>query len=207
MNVCKTSLPGVFIIEPRVFEDDRGWFMETYHAERLADAGVEVPFVQDNHSLSRRGVLRGLHYQIKHPQGKLVRVVRGEIYDVAVDLRRKSPTFGNWLGVRLGTDDRRQMYIPPGFAHGFLALSDIAEVVYKCTDVYHPEHERTLIWNDSDVGIAWPLDRVPLISEKDNRGARLTEAEYFDNEPNSPLRPTPPHFPRVNIPGSHSLVR
>ena len=198
MIVRETKLPGVLVIEPRVFEDDRGWFMETYHAPQLAAAGLEIEFVQDNHSLSRLGVLRGLHFQIEHPQGKLVRVVRGEIYDVAVDLRRNSPTFRQWLGMRIGADDRRQMYLPPGFAHGFLTLSDTAEVLYKCTDVYHPEHERTLLWNDPVLGIDWPLAGPPRVSEKDQRGFRLVEAECFEDALNLSPRPAPvlqaPHW-------------
>lgn len=203
MAVRETQLPGVLVIEPRVFEDARGWFMETYHGPRLAEAGIDLPFVQDNHSFSREGVLRGLHYQIKCPQGKLVRVVRGAIFDVAVDLRRNSATFRKWFGTTLSAEDRQQVYIPPGFAHGFLALSD-AEVTYKCTDIYRPECERTLVWNDPDVGIAWPLDQAPLLSEKDERGARLFEAVCFDDESIDAHRPSPavrpPHFPLVNAP-------
>ncbi len=211
MNVREADLPGVMLIEPRVFADDRGWFMETYHAVRLAAAGIDVAFLQDNHSLSRRGVLRGLHYQIHHPQGKLVRVVRGEIFDVAVDLRRFSPTFRHWLGMRIGADDRRQIYVPPGFAHGFLALSEVAEVAYKCTDVYYPEHERTLIWNDPQIGIGWPLDGPPLVSEKDQRGQRLVDAECFGDVPSQSSGPSPvlksPHFPLSSVPSGLSAIR
>ena len=140
MIVRETNFPGLLVIEPRVFEDLRGWFMETYQSIKLATAGITEAFVQDNHSLSRGSVLRGLHYQIKHPQGKLVRVLRGEIFYVAVDLRKPSPTFGKWFGMQIGAYDRKQLYIPPGFAHGFLVLGDCAEVVYKCTDLYHPEY-------------------------------------------------------------------
>ena len=179
MIVRETNLPGLLIIEPRVFADARGWFMETYQAVQLATAGIPHAFVQDNHSLSHRGVLRGLHYQIQHPQGKLVRAVRGEIFDVAVDLRRSSPTFGQWFGTQISADNRRQIYLPAGFAHGFLAITTSAEVLYKCTDLYHPQHERTLLWNDPAIGITWPLAEVLLLSEKDRQGKLLSEAECF----------------------------
>lgn len=179
MQFLKTDLPGVILIEPKVFEDARGFFMETYHRPRFAAAGIDVEFVQDNHSLSRRGTLRGLHYQLRYPQGKLVRVVRGEIFDVAVDIRRSSPTFGKWWGVTLSEANRRQVYIPPGLAHGFCVTSEAAEVVYKCTDVYRPEDERTVLWNDPAIGVKWPVEGV-LVSEKDARGVRLAEAEVFE---------------------------
>lgn len=213
MNVRETNLPGVLLLEPRVFEDVRGWFMETYHGPRLSLAGINVSFVQDNHSFSREGVLRGLHYQIRHPQGKLVRVVRGAVFDVAVDLRRKSATFGQWHGVKLSAENRLQLYIPTGFAHGFLALCDRAEVIYKCTDVYHPEHERTLVWNDPQVGIEWPIDGNPHLSEKDEHGGRrLVDAECYDDEPIPiPVRPpsviAPPHFPLGNMHTTVPMVR
>lgn len=179
MIVRETSLPGLLIIEPRVFADARGWFMETYQAVQLATAGIPHTFVQDNHSLSHGGVLRGLHYQIEHPQGKLVRVVRGEIFDVAVDLRRGSASFGQWFGTQISAENRRQIYIPAGFAHGFLAITNVAEVLYKCTDLYHPQYERTLLWNDPAIGISWPFTDTPMLSEKDRQGKLLSEAECF----------------------------
>ena len=178
MKFVQTELPGVVIVEPRVFEDERGFFMESYHQPRFAAAGIDAPFVQDNHSRSGQGVLRGLHYQFAHPQGKLVRVIRGEALDVAVDLRRSSPTFGRWLGCLLSETNRRQLYIPPGFAHGFCVTSDLAEVLYKCTDIYRPEDERTLLWNDPALGIAWPVSN-PIISAKDQRGVPLAQAECY----------------------------
>lgn len=178
MQLHPTQLPGVFVVEPKVFEDERGFFMETYHQPRFAAAGIDLPFVQDNHSRSRRGVLRGMHYQLKHPQGKLVRAGRGEIFDVAVDLRKSSPTFGRWFGTTLSEVNRRQLYIPPGFAHGFCVVSDVADVLYKATDIYHPEDERTLLWNDPAVGIEWPVDD-PVISAKDAVGTLLERAEVY----------------------------
>lgn len=212
MNVRETNLPGVLLLEPRVFEDSRGWFMETYHGPRLSLAGINVSFVQDNHSFSREGVLRGLHYQIRMPQGKLVRVVRGAVFDVAVDLRRLSPTFGRWHGVKLSAENRLQLYIPEGFAHGFLSLSDRAEVIYKCTDVYQPEHERTLLWNDPEVGIEWPIDGYPILSDKDERGRRLVDAECYDDEQifiheRATAVVAAPHFLTSNVPGSNLNVR
>ena len=179
MHLIATELPDVLLIESRVFSDDRGSFRETYHAQKLADAGLDVRFVQDNHSRSIRGVLRGLHYQIEQPQGKLIDVVRGELFDVAVDLRRSSPTFGRWVGRTLRAGEGRSLYIPPGFAHGFYVLSETADVCYKCTDLYAPQHERTLLWNDPDVGIAWPFESPPIISTKDAAGVFLTDAECF----------------------------
>jgi dTDP-4-dehydrorhamnose 3,5-epimerase len=178
MQFLPTELAGVVVIEPRVFEDERGFFLETFHRQKFAAAGIDVEFVQDNHSRSRRGVLRGLHYQLAHPQGKLVRAVAGKIFDVAVDLRKSSPTFGRWYGCDLSESNRRQMYIAPGFAHGFCVVSDVAEVIYKCTDLYHPQDERTLLWNDPTLGIPWP-DASPVVSTKDARGGTLAECECY----------------------------
>jgi dTDP-4-dehydrorhamnose 3,5-epimerase len=178
MQFHKTDLPGVIIVEPQVFGDERGFFMETYHQPRFAAAGIDLPFVQDNHSRSRRGVLRGLHYQLRHAQGKLVRVVQGEIFDVAVDARRSSPTFGRWFGTILSDTNRRQLYVPPGFAHGFCVASDSADVLYKTTDVYHPEEERSVLWNDPAIGITWPVTD-PIVSARDAEGKPLAEAECF----------------------------
>jgi dTDP-4-dehydrorhamnose 3,5-epimerase len=179
VKAIPTAIPEVCIVEPRVFGDERGFFMETWNARALAAAGIDATFVQDNHSRSRRGVLRGLHYQIEHAQGKLVRVVSGEVFDVAVDLRRSSRTFGRWVGVALSAENRRMLWVPPGFAHGFVVLSDAADFLYKTTDYYHPEHERTLLWNDPDVGIAWPLAGAPTLAAKDAAGKRLAEAETY----------------------------
>src|SRR5438270_1079886 len=175
-----TSLPGVFILEPRVFGDERGFFLESYNQKVFAAVGIDERFVQDNHSSSRRNVLRGLHYQIRQPQGKLVRVVEGEVLDVAVDLRRSSPTFGGWEAVRLSSENKRMLWIPPGFAHGFRVASAQAQVLYKATDYYAPEHERTLAWNDPDLGINWELEGGPIVSAKDQRGAALIHAESFE---------------------------
>jgi dTDP-4-dehydrorhamnose 3,5-epimerase len=171
MHVVPTEIPGVVILEPKVFGDDRGFFFESFNARTFAAAiGTDVTFVQDNHSRSRRGVLRGLHYQVERPQGKLVRVVAGVIFDVAVDIRRGSPTFGRWTGVELSADTKRQLWVPPGLAHGFVVQSETAEVLYKTTDYYAPEHERTLRWDDPDLAIDWGLTEPPLVSEKDARG-------------------------------------
>lgn len=178
MQFIPTELAGVVVIEPKVFEDERGFFMETFHRPRFAAAGIDVEFVQDNHSRSRQGVLRGLHYQLTRPQGKLVRVVRGSVLDVAVDLRRSSPTFARWFGCELSEANRRQVYVPPGFAHGFCVTSEVAEVIYKCTDVYTPNDERTLLWNDPALGIHWPIAN-PVVSAKDERGVPLSRAECF----------------------------
>jgi dTDP-4-dehydrorhamnose 3,5-epimerase len=175
-----TSLPGVFILEPRVFGDERGFFLESYNERTMAELGIEGRFVQDNHSSSQRNVLRGLHYQIKQTQGKLVRVVEGEILDVAVDLRRSSSTFGRWHGVRLSGENKRMLWIPAGFAHGFYVTSEKAQVLYKATDYYAPEYERTLAWNDSDLKIDWELQGEPVVSAKDQRGLSLRVAETFD---------------------------
>ena len=180
MNVVRTAIPDVLVLEPRVFPDERGFFLESWNARAFRAAiGFDVAFVQDNHSRSRRGVLRGLHYQIVQPQGKLVRVVRGRVFDVAVDLRKSSTTFGRWAGVELDADNHRQVFVPPGFAHGFLVLSDAADVLYKTTDYYAPQHERCLIWNEPDVGIDWPVAGEPVLAAKDREGLRLNEAETF----------------------------
>lgn len=170
------------MIEPRVFADDRGFFMETYQRQKFRENGIKADFVQDNHSHSRRGTLRGLHYQLKQPQGKLVRVVAGEVYDVCVDLRRGSPTFGQWTGYTLSAENKRQLWIPPGFAHGFYVLSEWADVIYKATQFYAPEWERTLLWNDPDLGIEWPLvgGKMPIISAKDAKGIPLKKAEVYE---------------------------
>jgi dTDP-4-dehydrorhamnose 3,5-epimerase len=178
MQFVPTELAGVIVIEPKVFADERGFFMETFHRPRFAAAGIDIEFVQDNHSRSGPGVLRGLHYQLTRPQGKLVRVVRGTVLDVAVDLRRSSPTFARWFGCELSESNQRQVYIPPGFAHGFCVTSEIAEVIYKCTEVYAPQDERTLVWNDPALGIKWPIAN-PTVSPKDERGAPLSRAECF----------------------------
>ncbi len=180
-TVTPTAIPEVLILEPKVFGDARGFFFESFNARDFAQAtGLEVAFVQDNHSKSAKGVLRGLHYQIQHPQGKLVRVVEGEVLDVVVDLRRSSPTFGRWVGERLSADNHKQLWVPPGFAHGFVVLSESAEILYKTTDYWFPEHERSLLWNDPAVGIDWPIDGPPLLAAKDAAGKRLGEADCFD---------------------------
>jgi dTDP-4-dehydrorhamnose 3,5-epimerase len=175
-----TSLPGVFILEPRVFGDERGFFFESYNQQTLAEAGIAGNFVQDNHSCSSRNVLRGLHYQVQHSQGKLVRVAVGEILDVAVDLRRSSAAFGRWEAVRLSGENKRMLWIPPGFAHGFRVLSEKAHVLYKATDFYAPEHERTIAWNDPDLKINWELDGAPIVSGKDQRGHAFRSAETYE---------------------------
>lgn len=180
IRTISTSLSGVVILEPRVFGDERGFFLESYNEKTFAEVGIAERFVQDNHSSSRRYVLRGLHYQIKQPQGKLVRVVEGEILDVAVDVRRSSPKFGRWEAVRLSSENKRMLWIPVGFAHGFRVISEKAQVLYKTTDYYAPQHERTLAWNDPDLKIQWELDGEPIVSAKDQRGAALREAETFE---------------------------
>jgi dTDP-4-dehydrorhamnose 3,5-epimerase len=183
MDVLKktsTSLPGVFILEPRVFSDERGFFFESYNQRAMADVGIVETFVQDNHSCSSRNVLRGLHYQVMHPQGKLVRVADGEILDVAVDLRRSSPAFGRWEAVRLSGENKRMLWIPAGFAHGFRVISEKANVLYKATDLYASEHERILAWDDPDLAINWELDGEPIVSAKDQRGAAFRNAEGFE---------------------------
>ena len=179
MKIVPTSIPEVLRIEPRVFGDDRGFFYESWNRRSLAEQGLDTDFVQDNHSRSQKGVLRGLHYQIQHPQGKLVRAVVGAVFDVAVDLRRSSPTFGQWVGFELSAENKRMAWIPPGFAHGFYVLSEVAEFLYKTTDYWYQEHERSLAWNDPAVGIAWPLDGEPLLSNKDELGAQLAQAETY----------------------------
>jgi len=179
-KVIAATLPGVVIIEPDVFTDARGFFLESFNVRDFGEhvqAGVE--FVQDNHSRSARGVLRGLHYQIEHPQGKLVRVVEGEVFDVAVDMRKSSPHFGRWAGVKLSAENRRQVWIPPGFAHGFVVLSEFAQSLYKTTDYWHPEHARSVAWNDPDIGIQWPIDFEPVLSAQDAGGASLADADHY----------------------------
>ena len=178
MNVSSASLPEVFVIDPRVFEDARGFFFESYNRRELAEAGIDVEFVQDNHSRSIRGVLRGLHYQIEHAQGKLVRVTHGEVFDVAVDMRRSSPRFGHHVAMRLSAANQRMLFIPPGFAHGFLVVSDVAEFLYKTTDYWYPEHERTLLWNDPALAIEWPETR-PTLAQKDAAGRPLADADAY----------------------------
>lgn len=180
MKVTPTHIPDVLIIEPRVFGDARGFFLESFNQKSFHEAtGLDVPFVQDNHSRSSKGVLRGLHYQLQQPQGKLVRVVRGAVFDVAVDLRRSSPTFGRWVGLELTEDNHKQFWVPAGFAHGFVVLSESADFLYKTTDYYAPAHERCIAWNDADIGIDWPADITPQLSEKDRQGLALTRAEVF----------------------------
>lgn len=182
MKLIRQTIPDVVLIQPKVFGDSRGFFMETWRADTFAAEGLPSVFVQDNHSRSTRSVLRGLHYQIRQPQGKLVRVTLGAVYDVAVDLRRSSPTFGRAVGAELSADNKHQLWVPPGFAHGFYVMSDIAEFSYKCTDYYAPEHERSLRWDDPDVGITWPLveGQLPQLSQKDAAGRLLGEAETYD---------------------------
>lgn len=181
MKLLNTRLPEVNIIEPEVFGDARGFFMETWNAQRFAALGLELEFVQDNHSRSRQGILRGLHYQIQNPQGKLVRVTHGTVYDVAVDIRRTSATFGQWIGVELSDTNHRMLWVPPGFAHGFYVLSDTADFLYKCTALYAPQHERCIRWDDPILAIDWPLvnGQMPLVSAKDTAGHCLQEAALF----------------------------
>ena len=179
LNIVQTTLKDVVIIEPRVFGDSRGFFLESYNERAFAAAGLPTYFAQDNHSGSKKGVLRGLHYQLEQPQGKLVRALVGEVFDVAVDLRVDSPTFAQWFGLVLSAENRRMLWIPPGFAHGFQVLSDFAEFAYKATDFYLPAQERTLLWNDPTLNIAWPLTDDPTLSEKDLKGASLAQAEPY----------------------------
>jgi len=180
MKVTATSLPEVLLIEPKVFGDERGFFLESYNRRVLKEAtGISQDFVQDNHSRSARNVLRGLHYQIRQPQGKLLRVVQGAVFDVAVDIRRSSPTFGKWVGFQLSAENSRGAWVPEGFAHGFLVLSESADFLYKATDYFAPEFERTIAWNDPDLGIAWPLQGAPVLSDKDRRGVAFTGAETY----------------------------
>ena len=174
MKVIKTPLPGVLVLEPKLHGDSRGFFLESWREDTLKEIGINEGFVQDNHSRSARGILRGLHYQLIQPQGKLVRVARGAVYDVIVDVRHSSPTFGQLYGIKLDEESMRMMYIPPGYAHGFVVLSDIADFIYKCTDYYHPESEQGILWNDPDIGIEWPIDDVRL-SEKDSYNPRLQD--------------------------------
>jgi dTDP-4-dehydrorhamnose 3,5-epimerase len=180
MAIITTSIPGLLIIEPEVFGDDRGFFFESFNSFRFAEqTGMMVHFVQDNHSKSSRNVLRGLHYQIQQPQGKLVRVVAGSVFDVAVDIRKSSPTFGQWVGVELSAENFRQLWIPEGFAHGFMVTSDSAEFLYKTTDYWAPQHERTILWNDPEIGIEWPIKDEPIMSLKDKSGKLLRDAPVF----------------------------
>jgi len=174
------SIPEVILITPKVFRDERGFFFESWQQQVFADAGIQADFVQDNHSRSIKNVLRGLHYQIRQPQGKLIRAIAGEIFDVTVDIRKSSPTYGKWVGARLSAENFNMLWIPPGFAHGFLVLSDSAEFVYKATDFYAPQYERTIRWDDPEIGIDWPLDgQTPILSAKDAKGASLHDAEVF----------------------------
>ena len=179
MRLIRTEIPDVCLIEPKVFGDERGFFYESWNRRTLADLGIEADFVQDNHSRSARNVLRGLHYQVEHAQGKLVRVIAGEIYDVAVDLRQSSPTFRKWVGFTLSAENKRMAWVPPGFAHGFCVTSDSAEFLYKVTDYWHPESERTLVWNDPELAIPWPLTGAPLLAAKDAAGTPLASAEIY----------------------------
>ena len=180
MNVIEKAIKEVVVFEPKVFGDERGFFMETFRQSWMEQIGVPLQFVQENHSLSRKGTLRGLHYQLQQPQGKLVRVVAGEVYDVAVDVRRSSPTFGQWVGEYLSAENKKMMWVPPGFAHGFYVVSESAEFLYKCTDYYAPEHERSLLWNDPNVGVEWPIgDEPPLLSDKDRQGLPLDQVDTF----------------------------
>ena len=180
MKITPASIPNVLVIEPDVFHDTRGFFFESFNERKWRElTGIAEPFVQDNHTQSKKNVLRGLHYQIKQPQGKLVRVVRGEIFDVAVDLRRSSPTFGRWLGTTLSASNKRLLWLPKGFAHGFLSLSDETDVLYKTTDYWAPEYERTIAWDDPDLAISWPLTHAPTLADKDRNAPQFTSAETF----------------------------
>ena len=182
MKLVASAIPEVLILEPKVFGDSRGFFFESFNQRAFEVAtGLNPVFVQDNHSRSVRGVLRGLHYQLRQPQGKLVRVVRGSAFDVAVDVRRRSPTFGRWVGVELSEENHRQMWVPEGFAHGFVVTSDSADFLYKTTDYYAPEHERCIAWNDPAIGVDWPLTGLPFLSAKDQAGIRLADAEVFES--------------------------
>jgi len=182
MQITNTILPGVMLIDPKVFEDERGFFFESYRKQLFDEHGISLEFVQDNHSRSKKRALRGLHYQIRQPQGKLVRVILGEIYDVAVDLRKSSPTFGQWMGIYLSAENKKQLYVPPGFAHGFYVVSEWAEVLYKTTDYYAPEWEKTLLWNDAQISVDWPLleGEPPLLSPKDAAGTLFDQAEVYE---------------------------
>lgn len=180
MKLQPTHIPEVIVIEPRVFGDERGFFLESWHAARFAEAGLDLGFVQDNHSRSARGVLRGIHYQVNNPQGKLVRVVAGRVFDVAVDLRRSSSTFGKWVGVELSADNKQMLWVPPGFGHGFLTLEEGTEFLYKCTDFYAPDDEQCIRWDDPAIGIEWPVgDMTPALSGKDQAGRTLSNAQVY----------------------------
>lgn len=182
MTVTPTDIPDVLIIEPNVFGDDRGFFYESFNQRRFGElTGIKTAFVQDNHSRSAKNVLRGLHYQIQHPQGKLVRVIAGEVFDVAVDIRKASPAFGKWVGVTLSADNKRQLWVPPGFAHGFVVVSETSEFLYKTTDYWYPEFERSIIWNDPDLAISWPIEGKPTLAKKDAEGRLLRSAEIFES--------------------------
>ncbi|KVK77461.1 dTDP-4-dehydrorhamnose 3,5-epimerase [Burkholderia cepacia] len=181
IHITSTALPEVKLIEPKVFGDARGYFYESFNEREFSQGvGSDVAFVQDNHSRSTKGVLRGLHYQIEHAQGKLVRVIEGEVFDVAVDIRRSSPNFGKWVGVVLSADNHRQLWVPPGFAHGFVVLSAAAQFLYKTTDYWFPEHERSIVWNDPEIAIAWPIDGEPVLASKDAAGKRLSESDVYE---------------------------
>lgn len=181
MKIISTPIPDIRLIQPKIFEDDRGFFLESYQKRQYAEAGIDADFVQDNHSKSYHGILRGLHYQIKKPQGKLMRVIAGEIYDIAVDIRRSSPTFGKWFGTYLSSENKQMLWVPVGFAHGFYVTSQEAEVLYKTTDYYFPQWERTIAWNDPTIDISWPLqNELPILSPKDEAGKFLPEAEVFE---------------------------
>lgn len=183
MNFLPTAIPDVIVVEPDVFGDERGFFMESWQAQKFSEGGIQADFVQDNDSRSGRGVLRGLHYQVKWPQGKLVRVITGEVFDVAVDLRKNSSTFGKWVGLYLNDSDKRMLWIPPGFAHGFYVVSERVNFFYKCTDFYAPEHERTIRWDDPDLGIDWPIadGSPPILAPKDQAGVAFKDAEIFES--------------------------
>ena len=181
MKITPTAIPDVLLFEPQVHGDERGYFLETFRESHFRERGIDLSFVQDNQSKSGQGILRGLHYQLKFPQGKLVRVLSGEIFDVAVDIRRSSPTFGQWVGETLSAENKKQLWVPPGFAHGFYVTSDSAEIAYKCTEYYHPEDDYSLLWNDADIGIIWPLVAdQPQLSEKDLNAKPLSDATLFD---------------------------
>jgi dTDP-4-dehydrorhamnose 3,5-epimerase len=180
MKITPTAIPDVWILEPQVHGDDRGYFMETFRQSHFAEKGLQLEFVQDNQSRSVQGTLRGLHYQLEYPQGKLARILSGEVFDVAVDLRKRSPTFGQWVGEVLSAENKKQLWIPPGFAHGFYVISETAELAYKCTEYYHPEDDYSLLWNDSQIGIDWPLvSAEPLLSQKDREAPPLAESSYY----------------------------
>jgi len=182
MKAQVTQIPGVLIVEPAIFGDDRGFFLESYNEKEMRNIGIDAHFVQDNHSRSQRNVLRGLHYQISQPQGKLVRVVSGKVYDVAVDVRRDSPAFGKWVGVELSAENKRMFWLPAGMAHGFVVLSDSADFLYKATEYYAPKFERTILWNDTELGIEWPLTGQPILSAKDAAAKTFREAEVFEKD-------------------------